>query len=108
LGPINKLTFSNDGKYLASASEDNTIIIWDLYHGKQLNTFKSNHNDNIWSLDFNKSGSLLVSGSNDCTINIFDLNNSKLLSTYYTKQTPVFNAKFIDNNYILASGPFII
>ncbi|HEY9872611.1 MAG TPA: hypothetical protein V6D12_04215, partial [Candidatus Obscuribacterales bacterium] len=64
---VNSVAFSPDGKSLASASNDNTIKIWNVATGK-LNYTLTKHSDDVNSVAFSPDGKSLASGSNDNTI----------------------------------------
>ncbi len=72
------MSFSPDGKLLASASSDSTIKLWDA-NGKLLQTL-TGHSGIIYSVSFSPNGELLASGSDDNTIKLWNT-NGKLLQT---------------------------
>jgi WD40 repeat protein len=61
-GNVHCVTFSPDGKLLASGSEDSTVKIWDTASGKEVRTL-AGHEDIIWSLAFSPDGKSLASTS---------------------------------------------
>lgn len=63
-GAISILAFSIDGRYLASAGMDRSVLIWDLAHGHLLAVF-GGHTERIESLAFSRDGNILVSGKKD-------------------------------------------
>ena len=62
-----------DSKFAASASDDNTIKIWDVKSQKCMQTL-CGHTDMIWSLTFSHDGSTLCSASDDGTVRMWDVN----------------------------------
>ena len=59
-GKVNALSFSPDGKRLATASDDNTVIVWDLGNGRDLLTYRG-HKDKVKAVAFSPDGTLLAS-----------------------------------------------
>lgn len=83
--PINCLSYSPDGKFLASGSAAESIlsdsgkfeiIIWNVSDGKLL-THLTGHQSPIQSISFNKSGKQLVSADTKGEIRIWSLDSMK-------------------------------
>ncbi len=74
---VTSIAISPDGKVVASASKDKTIILWDLASGKLIRKL-TGHDGAVNSIDFSSDGKTLVSGSDDKKIMIWDVENYKL------------------------------
>jgi WD40 repeat protein len=62
-GIVTDLAFSPDGKILASASEDQTIKLWDFPNRRCVRTLTGGHTDNrVTSISFSSCGNFLASG----------------------------------------------
>jgi WD40 repeat protein len=66
------MVFSPDGKVLAAAGPNHTILLWDTDSGKRLVAL-SGHRGQILSLAFTPDGERLLSGSNDTTALVWDV-----------------------------------
>nr|VWO96508.1 Transcriptional repressor TUP1 [Ganoderma boninense] len=66
---INSATFSPDGRFVASASSDNTVRLWRRSDGTNVKTFNE-HNDKVTLAAFSPNGAMLASGSDDGTVRI--------------------------------------
>jgi WD40 repeat protein len=70
-GAVGSVSWSPDGKRLASGSLDNTIKVWDAASGQEILTLRG-HTLNVQSVSWSPDGMRLASGSYDHTIKIWD------------------------------------
>ncbi|MCK5028830.1 MAG: caspase family protein [Bacteroidales bacterium] len=76
---INKLEFSHNGKYLASASSDETICIWS-WKGDQMELFqKFIYEDAVMGISFNYNDEYLIVGGYDRMVSVYKYSNDKYL-----------------------------
>jgi WD40 repeat protein len=65
------VSFSPDGRRLASASEDNTVRVWDAGSGQELLILKG-HTDGVRAVSFSPDGRRLASASEDKTVRVWE------------------------------------
>ncbi|KAH0559460.1 hypothetical protein GP486_004022, partial [Trichoglossum hirsutum] len=68
---VEAVIFSPDGQLLASASWDNTVVLWDPVTGASRGTLKG-HSDGVTAVAFSPDGYLLASASLDNTVLLWD------------------------------------
>jgi len=70
----NSISFSPDGKTLASGGRDsNTILLWDTISGQLTGSPLHGHVEQIRTLAFSPDGKILVSGGDDGNIILWDI-----------------------------------
>ncbi|BAZ17189.1 WD-repeat protein [Calothrix sp. NIES-4071] len=74
------VTFSPDGSTLATASDDQTVRIWDVNTGECLKIL-TGHTNRVWSVKFSPDGAILASASHDETIKLWDIKNYECRKT---------------------------
>lgn len=83
LDAVLSVTFSFDGRLLASGSRDYTVRLWNSSTGLLLHTLEG-HLDFVRSVAFSPDGRLLASSSADKTVRIWDTATGGLKQTYFT------------------------
>ncbi|MCC6818316.1 MAG: WD40 repeat domain-containing protein [Bacteroidia bacterium] len=78
---INDLQLSPDGKYLASASNDKSIILWDVNSGKSYKKL-SGFEWKVTSIKFSSDGNYIVGGCNNGNTKLFEVATEKLVSEF--------------------------
>ncbi len=98
------ISFSPDGKRLASASFDRTIRVWDLATHKTALTL-TGHSDFVYSVAFSPDGKWLASASKDRTVKLVDAATGKSRFTFSGLDQDVLTVAISpDGKYVVSSG----
>eukprot|EP01104_Vermistella_antarctica_P012122 TRINITY_DN3455_c0_g1_i1.p1 TRINITY_DN3455_c0_g1~~TRINITY_DN3455_c0_g1_i1.p1 ORF type:complete len:489 (+),score=18.48 TRINITY_DN3455_c0_g1_i1:60-1469(+) len=76
--PVNLVSFSPDGRLVASASWDNSLKLWDGITGKFISTCKG-HVNAVYQVCWSSDSRMVVSGSKDSTVKVWSLKDYKIL-----------------------------
>jgi WD40 repeat protein len=91
-GQVNSVSFSPDGRRIVSASDDNTIRIWNVFTGKQIGDPLVGHTAGVKFASFSPNGKLIVSFSNDNSIRLWDATKGEQIGeplvTHVTRTMP--------------------
>ena len=100
---ILSISFSPNGKLIASGSGDNTIKVWDATSGLEIYTLKG-HSNAVYDVKFSPDGKLIASGSWDNTIKVWDANSGKEIRTLKGHSDSVQTVSFSPDGKLIASG----
>ncbi|HKR49717.1 MAG TPA: CHAT domain-containing protein, partial [Pseudonocardiaceae bacterium] len=95
------VTFSPDGHWLATASDDHTARIWDTVSGQQLATFT--HDNVVTGVVFSSDGHRLATACDDHTARIWDVSSGQRLIEI-THDKPVRAVAFSPDGHRLATA----
>ena len=101
---VDSAAFSPDGSRIVSASNDETVKIWDTQTGECIRTLEG-HTSRVHTAAFSPDGSRIVSASNDETVKIWDTQTGKCIRTLTGHTDSVWSAAFSpDGNSIASAG----
>jgi WD40 repeat protein/serine/threonine protein kinase len=103
--PSVSMAFSPDSQRLATGGMGNTVKIWDVQTGKELNSF-SGHSGDVYALSFGPKddGGLIASGGEDSRVIIWDSWTGQLLHSFRGHTGLISSLDFSPDGKRLYSG----
>jgi len=102
---INDVCWSPTASYLATASDDKSLRLYDAEKGETFVEFKG-HQNFVFCCKFNPQSNLLVSGSYDETVKLWDVRCGECVMTLPAHSDPVTGVDFCRDGTCLVSGSY--
>jgi WD40 repeat protein len=102
-GPVLGLTFSPSGRWIASASADQTVRIWDANTGAQVKQLNG-HQGAVYSVAFSPDESLLVSCGAEKGLRVWDVLGGRQLKQISVGQSSLYSVEFLADGKRIAAG----
>jgi len=104
---VTKITFSDDNRYLVTASRDRTIILWKITNYQCLNAVELKPNNSfpcytgdVNSVSFSPKNKFIAAALSDNTIKIFDITSGEEKTLGGYSCSPILSVISHDNQYI--------
>lgn len=102
---VKTIQYSPDGKYLASAGRDKSIILWQLATGRQIRSFLG-HSSTINTIAFSPDGTKLVSGGSDNIAIVWEVNTGEVIHKFTDHIERITSVQFSPDGSLIASGGY--
>lgn len=102
---ITAVAWSPNGKYIATASQDHTVIVWNAQSCKPLHTYLG-HDAIVYALTWSPDSAEIASASLDFTVQVWNAlsGDSVPLVKYTGHHSPVFAVAWSPDGKYIASG----
>jgi len=101
--PVNFVCFSPDGRFIASASFDKSVKLWNGATGKFVTSFRA-HVQAVYQVAWSADSRLLVSSSKDSTMKVWDVQKKALKMDLPGHADEVFAVDWSPDGERVASG----
>ncbi len=101
---VNTAVFSPDGRYVLTASQDQTACLWDAETGKEVRRLEG-HTGGVSSAVFSRDSKRVLTASGDKTARLWDAETGKEVRRFEGHTSWVYSAVFSpDGRYVLTAS----
>jgi WD40 repeat protein len=100
---VNSVSFSPNGKLLATAGGDNTVKLWNTTTGKEIKTL-TGHTNSVNAVSFSPNGKLLATAGGDNTVKLWDTTTGKAIKTLSRHTNSVTSVSFSPDGKLLVTA----
>jgi len=102
-GPVFSLSFSSEGEFLLSASQDSTVRLWNVETAMGLACYKG-HTLPVWDASFSPVGYYFATASLDTTARLWSTHRGHPLRIFAGHRSDVQCVRFHPNSNVVATG----
>ena len=102
-GYVRSVSYSPDGKTLATASDDKTVKLWEVASGREIKTL-SGHQGSVRSVSYSPDGKTLATASDDKTVKLWDVASGTELKSLTGHQTQIWSVSYSPDGKTLATA----
>ena len=104
-GPINKIAISENERYLATASEDKTIVVWSLRNGRKIRTLRGFDRDyGFKELQISGDGQFVFTITQETGATLWEVRTGSMMYNFIGEQMPVEGAVFHSNDRLITTS----
>ena len=101
---ITSLDFSPDGKYFASGSADDRLVVWDLKESASLFEMHQGNEYDVTTLAFSPDGETIATGDGENQIKLWDANLGEAIKTLKGHREPVSCLLYDKKGRLISAG----
>ncbi|KAF7376828.1 WD40 repeat-like protein [Mycena sanguinolenta] len=105
--PVSAVAFSPDRTRLVSASDDQTVRIWDVHSGKCVSNALEGHDWPVCAVAFLPDGKSIATGLWNGTVRLWETESGKPIGAPWNARLPVISLAFSPDNTRLISAVVI-
>jgi WD40 repeat protein/serine/threonine protein kinase len=103
MGPVERVRFSPDGKWIVSGSGDKEVKVWDAITGQTKHTLEG-HTDGVDGVSFSPDGKRIVSADGNGVIKLWDAETGQETRTFNRHNGTVLSLDFSPDGKRIVSG----